>query len=480
MSKDARIVAIITGSILAFLFAIFFFISKTPGYDASMVMACVIFAVALIVFQICRNFLLGMPNGWFQVDLMFLIMFFLVHFWFWIAQQFDLGEMKWMLNAYLGSANYSIALATLGMSSFILGFNIRAREQIQPCISLVNAARWKSLGYVVFYAGVTVTCFYLVVVGPEALEGGYSGSAVGNLLARSSYLLEGILLKLGILILLISYANPRKIIPQCKLPLFILSLILIMYLVMGDRSEFFFTIAVVIFAYSRYYKKISFPVLIIGILVSAFLMNAVQLARRDQDRSLNTIAKVMTDDRRNVSVTAGLNNIAASGGVLLAAVSAIAEKHEYFYGELKTKELLGIIPYGRTFFLGSEPAGDVSTSSDFLTHYILGPHSNTGTGTTIVADLYIDFGPAGVVLGLFLLGYIANTVNMKADRGSSIIYAVVFCYFAGLLVMLPRYSFLMIIRGLIWPALIIWALSYLVVGGRRKLEESKSKVVTRA
>ena len=272
------------------------------------------------------------------------------------------------------------------------------------------------------------------------------------------YLLQSILLKLGILIILIAKADRRRFIPRCPVALGVLGVVLLMLLVLGDRSEFIYTIAVVLFAYSLFYRPIPLPVLVGGVAVLSLLMSAVQEARRHDERSVGQIVEALDSATDSVSVSAGLTGISSSGGVLLAAVTAVPDQHPYFLGELKLQEILGIVPFGRSIFLSPAAAADYSNTSTFLTWYVLGPNSTAGTGTTIVADLYIDFGVPGVVLGLLLLGYIVSLVRERATQSTSITYAVLFCYFAGLMVLLPRYSFFQIIRGLLWPLAFFWLL----------------------
>jgi oligosaccharide repeat unit polymerase len=239
--------------------------------------------------------------------------------------------------------------------------------------------------------------------------------------------------------------------------------VLLVYLVQGDRSEFVYTLAVAVFAYSSYYRRISLPVMLAGVAGLALLMSAVQIARNAQHRSVDAIVEAATESG-SASVSAGLANVSGSGGVLLGAVTAVPDDHDYFMGELKVLEILGIIPYGRSLFLDETLERDYNNSSNFLTWYILGPNASYGVGTTIVADPYVDFGVPGVALAMFTLGFLANLLRDRAESSTSMTYAVLYCYFAALLVMLPRYSFLMIVRGLIWPMIFFWLIRKLLVG----------------
>ena len=455
---SVKIAYIIGTSFLFFIVSLFLFLIIREGYDPPTVMMLASFAAFMIIHQGVINHTLKGNENWFQIDLIFLLMFFLVHFWLWIAVQYGFAEGVWKSTAYLGRVNYAVALSLLGISAFLLGFNLRANIQRPLTKEVVAHAQWKKLGFIIFYAGAALTVSYALYFGTSAFEGSYTGSEVGGLGVRSIYMLQGILLKLGILILLVLNADNESFMPKCRIPLVVLGCVLVMLLVLGDRSEFLYTLGVVIFAYTRYFKRIPLSVLVAGFVVITFMMSVVQSSRIEETRSIATMYEVAGSKSDKISLTQGLNGISASGKVLLGAVNAVPKQHAFFYGDLKIVGLLGMIPFGRALFLDLFSINQFGTTSDFLTWYIHGPNSTTGTGTTIVADLYLDYGPFGVVMGLFLLGFLANYANIKASQNDSLMNAVIFCYFAGLLTVLPRYSFLMIIRGLIWPVLFLWVI----------------------
>lgn len=455
---SVKIAYIIGTSFLFFIVALFLLLIIKEGYDPLAVIMMASFATFMIIHQGVMNYTVRKNENWFQIDLMFLLMYFFVHFWLWIAVQYGFAEEIWKSTTYLGRVNYAVALSLLGLSAFLLGFNVKRNIDTHQVKGRSSHVQWEKLGFVLFYTGAGLTVSYALYFGASAFEGGYTGSEVGGLGARSVYLLQGILLKLGILILLILNADSESFVPKCRIPLIVLVAVLSMLLVLGDRSEFLYTLAVVLFAYTRYFRRIPLSVLVVGFVAIIFMMSVVQFSRKAETRSLSTIYEVAGTKSDSISTTHGLNGISASGKVLLGAVNAVPKHHPYFYGDLKVVELLGIIPYGRTLFLHLISSEKFGTSSDFLTWYIRGPNSATGTGTTIVADLYLDYGPSGVVMGLFLLGFIANYVHIKASHMDSMVNAVIFCYFAGLLTVLPRYNMLMIIRGLIWPVIFLWVM----------------------
>lgn len=463
MTRSARGGVMIAWSAVALVASIASLFAVPDGYSEQTVGVIVVLAIALILIQGISNAWLRKTTGWFQIDMLFVLSFFFVHFWMWASFSLDLVDARSLSPKYLDNANYCAALSFFALCAFLFGYNVIPRISRGQRAAIVDRERWLNVGYILFFAGAAGALAYAAVFGAAAFQGSYSGSVVGGLPLRTLYVLQGILVKLGIAIVLISKADRRHLVPRCPVVLLVFSGVLLMYLVQGDRSEFVYTLAVAVFAYSSFYRRISLPVLLAGIAALALLMSAVQIARNAQNRSVGAIVEAASESR-DVSVMAGLANISSSGGVLLAAVTAVPEDHDYFVGELKALELLGIIPFGRALFFDKTVPPQYFNSSSYLTWYVLGPNATSGVGTTIVADPYVDYGAAGVGVALFVLGFLANLLRDRSESSTSMTYAVLYCYFAALLVMLPRYSFLMIVRGLIWPIIFFWLIRKLLVG----------------
>ncbi len=460
---------IVTVSAILFLISVYLMMSVQRGYDQSYLNVCISVATFSLLHQCYASFFLRKEKNWIQMDVLFLLMYYAIHFWVWFAAAVDItATIRVPKLGYENYVNISIAVSLLAQTAFVLGFNIFADKYTYESLKLPDQKQWVKVGNLVFYSGVALTVAYALYFGKEAFEGNYVGSSIGNLGVRAAYMLQQILVKLGIIILLLANADKKKIIPDCKIQLGVFVGVLLMYLVLGDRSEFVFTAAVAVFAYSIAYRKIALPVILAGLVALSFLSSVVRIARTADERSLTAIYEAATSGREDVSISAGVENISGSGFTLLAATTAIPDTFDYYMGRLKYKELLGVIPFGRFFFYTRDKSLPYDNSSTFLTWYILGPNSSWGVGSTITADVYVDFGPPGVAVAMFILGGIAVFFKKKASRSSSFIVLVVFCYFAGLLVLLPRYSYLVIIRGLIWPLVIVWILKRVFIKTQKR------------
>ena len=70
--------------------------------------------------------------------------------------------------------------------------------------------------------------------------------------------------------------------------------------------------------------------------------------------------------------------------------------------------------------------------SFWLTWLVIGPQATWGVGTNIVADLYIDFGPLGVFLGMYFLGFLGGYFKTRFHVSNSLVFIFMYCYLLAL------------------------------------------------
>jgi len=443
-------------SALFFFLSIVLILTSDKGFSKLFVGLCVTLVIALLFNQAFIARKIRHESSLVQADVFFMMAYFGVLVWSWAADIFGIHEIGRLPNSnYANYVNNALALITLGISAFALGFNLWNSVKSSELYNTSNRD-WRAIGFLLFYLGFTLILLYAMYYGREAFTGRYTGSEVGNLAVRTTYLLQGIFVKLGIVLIYLTEHDRSRWIPRSKVPSVIVLGILLMYLILGDRSEFANTAIVVLFAYSYSFKRITLPIIIAGIVGFIFLSSAVRVARIQDHRSIEKIWEAITSGGEKVSVESGLENVSSSGLLTLTALATVPEKFDYFHGRLKLNELLGIIPFGRKIItIKHDNKNEVSTSS-WLTWYVLGPNSATGVGTNIVVDLYLDFGFVGVSVGMLMIGLIVGYVQKKINIEGSWSTLIAYCYFAGTLTIMPRYAILTFIRGLIWPLVFIW------------------------
>lgn len=92
-------------------------------------------------------------------------------------------------------------------------------------------------------------------------------------------------------------------------------------------------------------------------------------------------------------------------------------------------------------------------SAEILTDYTLGPDPYVGLGTNIIADLFLSFDIFGVIILMFLLGFLVNVSQYKAkliNYYSIIVYAGFMSYS----VFLARTTFTHPVKLIVWSLII--------------------------
>ncbi|MEE3240420.1 MAG: O-antigen polymerase [Pseudomonadota bacterium] len=436
------------------------FILSPDGWNTSFVNTIIFLTLLLFFNQVLICKFIKKEKGIIQLELVFFMMFFFTILWIWFAGFIGLAEIGRLPQGYDEVVNYSVSLSFFAISTFLFAYNLHHKQVKGNDTNFLSRKNkgWIRVGNIIFYSGVLMVFLYVFVFGTASFIGSYIGHE-GNLLTRALYLLQSIFVKVGIIICLVTQSDKTRRMPKIKHHIIPFGFVLLMYVFTGDRSELIFTLATAVFAYSVSFKHIPLSVVLVGVLVLGILSSAVRIFREYDERTLGSLVELILNPSEEVSVEGGVANIASSGLLLLAATNAVPEKFDYFNGKLKVMEALGVIPFGRFFFGDFAGAShyekkDYNTSF-WLTWLVIGPQATWGVGTNIVADLYIDFGPLGVFLGMYFLGFLGGYFKTRFHVSNSLVFIFMYCYFAGFMTILPRYGILSIIRGLLWPFLLI-------------------------
>ncbi len=96
--------------------------------------------------------------------------------------------------------------------------------------------------------------------------------------------------------------------------------------------------------------------------------------------------------------------------------------YDYQYGIYQLQQLLGVIPGLAGIFHNYTANGDVKTdgSANFISFLIQGDNPTYGDGTSLIADLYLDFGVIGVLVSMFIFGRFIRAHEHKMFIGEYI------------------------------------------------------------
>ena len=430
--------------------------------------------IYLIIFSLATftHFFFNKNENWFRIDLIFLLGFSIVHFQWALMYSID-GitpndySFFWATSNYTKYMNYGTWLSTVGIIAWLLGFTMLKKAHIQK-----ESINYFELNYkFFFYFTLFVFIMFLFTAGQEYLSGavykGETKSASGAGISVYFQLLFSysiiILCTIAILNMLqnknSTYIQLIKNIDKKILLLFISTIFI--YLYVGDRGGALQPMLASLILYGTFIKPINKKQFFLIIFFGAILMTLIGIGRAEKSNENILFAGVnKVEFTSNYDFTLELAN---SARTLYKSLSNVPERHDYFYGKLWVSQILANLPLAQAIYLNI--SGDRTyelDSAEYITYITRGKFSTWGEGSSLIADIYLNFGIYGVVIFMFLFGMFFKKIVNEFELKSSLYWIV-----AGAI--LASYAFYLGRGGLFYPLRpIIWSILLMFIFIKRK------------
>lgn len=239
-----------------------------------------------------------------------------------------------------------------------------------------------------------------------------------------------------------------------KLLLIIILLTIALLLWAGNRTAASQLLLPTICLYTLLFRNISFKSFFGLSLIGILLMWGIQNTRSNEGFSL-------------VSPILLISDLTIPARTTYSSLDYV-DQYGYTYGKSMSMGIIGTIPFLPSLVAGNN---NLAGSADLLTEYTYDRYKTPrkfqiGLGTTIIGDIYLAFGIIGVILLMYLLGYLVNKYTVKTlllDYYSMIILA-------GLLanaIFLVRASYTHPIRYILWALIIAYLNKNLLIQWRK-------------
>ena len=451
--KYYRFVNNISLSSILIVFLLFIYNFTKPGADYAIIWFCLLIFYYYF-FNIIRKpiVLFSGIKTYFKIELFFLLFYYLLFFKPYQLYVLGLNDIKqnfFIDNTYWEFTNVSIIACTIGFLSFIKGFK-----------SVIYLRRTKVIKYSFYqYNNLFSLIFFLLIIciiifsltGLKAyLFQAYTGSDTGDTTTNGIYFIISVLMLFLSSFSILIYNKYNKI---KYLYLFISVVYCLTLLFSGDRNIFFIIAISFASTYYTFIKKIKLITLIIYLFSALLIYQIIEVSRTSSDRGL-AFFEVLQDQFKQSKKNDNLDKSSFSVTTNATRVSfgIVPKKHDFFYGKFKIIGFAGIIPYSRALFV--DPKDKFKSSVDLL---VLGSGTTWSVGSSIIADIYVDFGIIGVVILMFFLGYFAKFIKTKLlHNENSIKWSILYIITLSLYSQLPRYTFDFIVRYIAWSFLIFW------------------------
>lgn len=428
-------------SIVLFLFAPDRFVF---GFNLLCAIQFIVSAVIYINVQKKRNF--------FDFDLIFLLTYFFIMFFFPV---FMYGtDLENVFFAFQYDYNHNVisratALSLLGAQAFMFGGLIAHYRKIRSV--MVSATQVIPNGVLTW--GIVV-CFVLLIVagGPELFTHKYDGKLGGESAGRAIFyflVLFGSLLIAAFVIEFNNWSNDEKYRKNCWL-FIILVLFSVVFVLIGSRGSVLQFALLVIGLYGLKIKAVNFKMMTFLVVGGILTMGLLGLMRTKDET-------VITNMREEAGALVYIQDLVLNNRNTFMAVDMV-DKKGIDYGLGMMESLLGVIPFANSLIINITPLTSLDLSSGLrITAESLGMTSDltVGFGTNIIASIYMSFGMIGVIIMMYLLGWMIKYIEQKVCCQNSIYYLLFYGVMMSYSVYIVRAEYFVFLRYLVWGLIII-------------------------
>ncbi len=232
---------------------------------------------------------------------------------------------------------------------------------------------------------------------------------------------------------------------------------ILFFLVVGDRSP----LIIMAFVYLgglciAVPKKLSIVHLLTVAVAGALVLSLLGLTRNGKSDLRGAVEELQTTES---SVSPVTDELAGSVQTLHYAVEFVPARYDHTHGAFILRTLISCVPFGdRLFFSLFKFDWRYTSSAFFVTWIIQGDSFTYGNGTSCNADLYIEFGIWGVMIGLFLWGFFCRYLESHVTSYNSIYFYVIYLFTLGYSVYVSRADLLVFLNYLVFAILVdlIW------------------------
>ncbi|CAM4054951.1 O-antigen polysaccharide polymerase Wzy [Gillisia hiemivivida] len=395
-------------------------------------------------------------QNWFRVEIIFLLGFIIVHFQWPVMYVFsnistDIANYNiWVDEQYV---NFGTWLSAVGGMAFLLGLSFIKRKKIE-----------KPFGYhfkysKLLYFTVFLFILFLLTAGREFLSGGiYKGTDernYGSGIAAYLQLLFSICIIVLTFFVIFEFKDRYKgnllqwVLGLDKVYLVLSLVYILVFLAIGDRGGPLALIITFSILIGYFVRPIKLKEFVITCILGSFLMTIIGIGR-----AINSNTNVVIAGYNNLEISSGYDitlNLANSVRVVYKSVSEIPKNHDFFYGKLWLGGFLSPIPFAQSIYLDLTQDNPYELSSaEYITYLQYGKNPTSGEGTSVIADIYLNFGVGGVFFFMFLFGILTKKADNSLKYPDNINWILMAVIIASFSFYLGRGSIVMMLRPLIW------------------------------
>lgn len=361
---------------------------------------------------------------------------------------------------------YSLLLSSLGLAALMIGYYGSACNKQKQKKSTPRIIPAEKLRYLMILA----TFLVIVFNAKGFINGNYSQEELEkNAGGMSNYS--------SILYVVVYFALVSLTVYNCRLlkkqrlkdfanefgfkNIICVLIYMLLLIVGGSRSNVIIIMTSLVF--SLFYirnVKIKFLYIIIGVAIFSYALSFIGITRNLRGKSLAEKAQAVESvNLERKSISPPTLELAGSLETFNASLDYVPNKHDFLYGSFHVRNIVSTIPFSSRVSSHFFDNRKRYQSSDFFVTYIIqGEYYTYGNGTSINADLYLNYGALGIIVGLFILGMIFRKTenHVLLEDTPSLNYIILFLFMMGYALPYSRNGFLAPINYIMFTYILLY------------------------
>lgn len=415
--------------------------------------------LVIFVIAVTSHLLSQKDKNWFRLDVLFLIGFAIVHFQ-WSLMLFNGVQPVYIKYIHYVSnyINYGTWLSILSILMWMLGYNwfpLKLKKQVEYIVNYNRLFWFVSICFILF----------LMLAGKNFLSGGVYKGQGGDAAGAGISVYFQLLLQIGILALTTMVVVKYKALYENSIILwlkqidkryFILAFsYILIFLSTGDRGASIQISMTFLVLFGALVRPISLKEFFIIIFIGAIIMTLIGLGRSSSSNENILLAgadKAKFSSNYDVTI-----ELADSARTLYSALNNVPNHHDYFYGELWIAKFLAVVPMSQNIYMQLSNTKEYELgSAGYITYLRFGTHPRSGEGTSLIGDIYLNFGVLGDLLFMFLLGLFMKKLQNKLNTQENLYWIVAAGIFASLTFYMSRSNLFVTLRPVLWGIILVY------------------------
>lgn len=364
---------------------------------------------------------------------------YIVDYVFKFIDIYDADNLVWYDTTVVCKA---LCMANIALNSFLLGYILMKSKSLKKDDETQYTYEFKSTK-ILYYICTILILLYIITIDKNYLFNGYGrNQQMGDIAFHIGIWIQGVLTAFVVIESYIVKNKYKNMSFKCYVrtfyrPIVLCVIMIILILMSGRRTEAlrFILLLLISFLYIQNYK-IKIYKIFIPIILFSLLFYVISQIRLSGNTSISETLKSITNIK---SIFPPTQELAFNISSLHIALSEVPLHYPFLYGIPTLLGILIIIPGIQSLILQHIPIPIIFQSSvNLICFAALGEVRYYTLGTSILADIYINFGIIGIILLPLLWGILIRKIeeNTFCRKGKSVfMLGLAFCIYTNLIYM---------------------------------------------